>query len=334
MANTAMPIRGIRRKIQGKTVRAFILDNMIWFILVGMIVFAYILNPVFLTSKNLLNLLVHFSVLGILVIAMSFCLLTGNFDLSVESTVGFTAMVAGWMMLDQTNASGWNVHPAIAILVMLVLGVIIGCINGFCIVKIGLNPFIVTLAMLIILRGLTLVLTGGMMLYNLPKAYTWIGQRSIAGVPIPAILLLVSFIIAHIVASRRVYGRELYSIGSNQEAALASGVNVNRRILQTYIVSSVLAALAGWVLSARLGSVVTNLGQGMVFDATAAAVIGGISLQGGRGTMIGALGGVLLLGSISNSLTLAKVSPFWIDAVRGMLILVAMIIDAVKLRLR
>jgi ribose/xylose/arabinose/galactoside ABC-type transport system permease subunit len=334
MANTAVPIPIAPRLSRARAVRAFVLDNMIWFILVGMVIFAYILNPVFLTPQNLLNLLVHFSVLGILVIALSFCLLTGNFDLSIESTVGFTAMVAAWMMLTQTNASGWNVHPAIAILVMFVLGVIIGLINGFCIVKIGLNPFIVTLSMLIILRGLTLVLTGGMMLYNLPKGYTWIGQGFIAGVPIPAILLIVSFIIAHIVISRRPFGRELYAIGGNKEAALASGINVNRRVMQVFVISSVLATFAGWVLAARLGSVITNLGQGMVFDCFAAAVIGGVSLQGGRGTMIGALGGVLLLGIISNSLILAKVSPFWIDAIRGMLILLAMIIDAIKLRVR
>jgi ribose/xylose/arabinose/galactoside ABC-type transport system permease subunit len=261
-------------------------------------------------------------------------MMSGGSDLSIESTVGFTAMISAWMMLDQAHTSGWNLNPWICIAVMFILGTIIGLINGLSVIKLNLSPFITTLAMLIILRGLTLVTSGGMMLYNLPDSYTWIGQGSVGGIPVPAIVLVVSFAIAQFVASKRVFGRELIAIGGNLEAARASGIDVNKRILQSYLLSSLLAVFAGWILSARLGSVVTSLGQGMVFDTMAASVIGGVSMQGGRGTMVGAFGGVLLLGIISNSLTLAKVSPFWIDAIRGLLIFVAVVLDAVKIRLR
>ncbi len=334
MSNIAVDTGVSRRTVLDTRIRDFVLDNIIWFILIGMCIFAYFLNPVFLTKRNILNLLVHFSVLGVLTIAESLCLLTGHFDLSIESTVGFTAVIAGWLMLDQRNASGWMVDPFLAVLAMLAVGTVIGLINGLIIIKVGLNPFIVTLAMLIILRGTALGITEGMVLYNLPKSFTFLGSKSIAGLPIPVLVLLVSFIIAHIVISRRPFGRELYAIGGNRYAARASGIDDNRRIISVFVLSSVLAAFAGWMLAGRIQSVTTNLGEGMVFDVFAAAVIGGVSLNGGRGTMIGALGGVLLLGVISNSLTLAQVSSFWIDATRGLLILIAMFIDAIKLRFR
>jgi len=315
-------------------VRNFILDNIIWFILMLMIIAATMIEPKFLTVKNLTNLLVHFSVLGLLAIAESICLITGNFDLSIESTLGFTAVIAGWFMLAQRGASGLMVHPVIAIIIMFVVGACIGLTNGFFIVKVGLNPFIVTLAMLIILRGVSLAITKGMVLYNLPKGFYFLGFGNIRGFPISIIVLLLSFIIAHTVMSKWTFGRFRYAIGGNKQAAFSSGIPVDRIIIMTFVWSALLSTLAGWLLAGRLQSVVTNLGQGMVFDAFAASVIGGISLQGGQGNMIGTLGGVLLLGIISNFLTLAQVSPFWVDASRGVLILVAMLIDAVKIRIK
>ena len=194
----------IRNQSEFRTmvVRNFVLDNIIWFILLLMIIVATIIVPKFLTVNNLMNLLVHFSVLGLLAIAESMCLITGNFDLSIESTLGFTAVVAGWFMLDQRGASGLMVHPAIAIIIMFTVGACIGLTNGLFIVKVGLNPFIVTLAMLIILRGLSLAITKGMVLYNLPKGFYFLGFGNIRNFPISIIVLLLSFIIAHTVMSK------------------------------------------------------------------------------------------------------------------------------------
>lgn len=311
-------------------IRNMVLDNITWFILILMVIFATSVEPKFLSLVNITNLLVHFSVLGLLTVAESLCLLTGNFDLSIESTLGFTAVMAGWLMLTQRGASGWNVPPSLAIVAMFAIGACIGLINGVLIVKIGMNPFIVTLAMLIILRGLSLAITGGMVLYNLPNEFCFLGFGNLFGIPISIIVFLLTFIIAQIVLSSQLFGRYLCAIGGNKQAAYNAGIQVDRILISTFIWSSILATLAGWLLAGRLRSVVTNLGKGMVFDAFAASVIGGVSLQGGRGNMIGAFGGVLLLGIISNSLTLAQVSPFWVDAARGMLILIAMFIDVIK----
>ena len=145
-------------------------------------------------------------------------------------------------------------------------------------------------------------------------------------------MVIVAYIIAHVVLQYTPFGRELYAVGGNRNAALASGVDPDRRIRHVYLISGVLAAFAGWMLAGRLTNVINNLGQGMIFEVFAAAVIGGISLQGGRGTMLGAFGGVLLLSAINTGLNLMDVSPFWIDSIRGMVILVAMLIEAQKVR--
>lgn len=319
---------------RGVAARNFVLDNAIWFILLAMCILASIVNPVFLSKTNLLNLLLSVAVLGVLTVGESLVLFTGNFDLSIESTVGFSAAVAAWLMLGPPTGSGLYLSPVLAIVVMLALGAAIGLFNGFMVVRVGMNPFIVTLAMLIILRGAMLILTSGQALYNLPKGFTFLGSGSIGGINYPAVILIIAFIIAHIVASRHPFGRALFAIGGNRSAAVASGIDADRTVVMVFVISGILAAFAGLLLAGRLEAVVTNLGQGMVFDVMAAAVIGGVSLNGGRGTMIGALGGVILLGVIGNSLTLAQVSSFWVDTIRGLLILVAMVIDAMKTRLR
>lgn len=334
MSNIEAKNNKILPKIRLSTLQNFFLDNITWFILLAMVVVASIIAPKFLTKLNLLNLLTHVSILGILVVAESLCLITGNLDLSIESTLGFSAVIAAWLMVGRQDISGWNVQPFIAIIVMLLVGAVIGLINGYIIVKIGLDPFIATLAMLIILRGLTLVITKGVALYNLPSSFNVLGSGNIIGIQISVIVWILIFAIAYFVMSKCRFGRVRYAIGGSKWAALASGIRVDRVLIATFVYSSLLAAFAGWILAGRLHSVVANLGEGMVFDAFAASVIGGVSLRGGRGTLIGALSGVLLIGLIGNILTLAHVSAFWIDASRGMLIMVAMIIDSLKQRIR
>ena len=334
MSNINIEDNKILPRLRLSTFQNFFLDNITWFILLVIIIIASIIAPKFLTKLNLLNLLSQVSILGILVVAESLCLITGNLDLSIESTLGFSAVIAGWLMMNQHNASGWNVQPFIAIIVMLLVGAVIGLINGYIIVKIGLDPFIGTLAMLIILRGLTLVITKGVALYNLPSSFNVLGSGNIIGIQISVIVWILIFAIAYFVMSKCRFGRVRYAIGGNKWAALASGIRVDRVLIATFVYSSLLAAFAGWMYAGRLQTVPTNIGTGMVFDAFAASVIGGVSLRGGRGTLIGALSGVLLIGLIGNILTLAHVSAFWIDASRGMLIMVAMIIDSLKQRIR
>lgn len=315
----------------------FLLDNLIWVILVGVVIAFSLLNSRFLTEANFINILVYASVLGILVVGQTFVLLTGNFDLSTESTVGLAAALGVWLMAPAGTpfwGGGLAVNPALVVVVMLALGAGIGLVNGALITRAKMNNFVVTLAMLIILRGAVQLTGNGQTISGAPSSFNWLGSATIGIVPISVIALLVTFAAAHVIVRYRPFGRELYATGGNRHAALASGINPDRRILQVYVMSGVIAAFAGWVLAGQVQAVPLNLGQGMIFDVFAAAVIGGISLQGGRGSMVGAFGGVLLLSAINNGLNLLAVNVFWIDVIRGLIILIAVFIDAQKVRYR
>jgi ribose/xylose/arabinose/galactoside ABC-type transport system permease subunit len=313
----------------------FVLDNLIWFMLLAVILFFSLLTDKFLSAPSLLNILVHAAVLGIMVIGQSFTLVTGNFDLSMESTLGLCALVGAWLVVPAgapNYGSGWMMHPFLAVPVILLLGMAIGWINGTLITRFKMNNFVVTLAMLIALRGAMLILTEGHTVFGTPDLFNLLGGSNIGPIPVLVIVVIVAYIIAHIVLKYTPFGRHLYAVGGNKNAALASGVDPDRRVRHVYLISGFLAAFAGWMLAGRLTSVINNLGQGMIFEVFAAAVIGGISLQGGRGTMLGAFGGVLLLSAINTGLNLMDVSPFWIESIRGMVILVAMLIEAQKVR--
>jgi len=312
-----------------------LLDNLIWLLLLGVIVLFSFVSKAFLSPFNLINLFVHAAVLGLLVIGESFTLITGNFDLSIESTLGFCGMLGAWLVTPMgppENGSGLLMYPPLAVVIILAIGVLIGWINGTLITRMRMNNFIVTLAMLIAVRGLMLLVPEGNTVYHTPPLFNVLGHNYVGPIPVPVIVVIVAFIIAHIVLQYTPFGRNLYAIGGNRDAALASGVDPDKRVRQVYIIAGGLAALAGWMLAGRLRSVIPNMGEGMVFEVFAAAVIGGISLQGGRGTMLGAFGGVLLLSAIDAGLNLMKVSEFWVGTIRGLIILIAMLIDAQKVR--
>ncbi len=314
-----------------------LLDNLIWLLLLATIIAFSLLTDRFLTADNITNILVHSAVLGIMVIGQSFTLLTGNFDLSAESSLGLIAVMGAFLMAaagEPSNGSGLMLPPVPTIVIMLGLGLVIGWVNGFLITRLRMNNFIVTLSMLIIVRGLAFLTTQGKTVTNLPKSFLALGQASLGPVPVSVIVVLLAFGVAHLVTSYTRFGRDLYAIGGNRDAALASGIDPDHRIRQVYLISGALAAFAAWMEVGRLGVGATRIGEGMIFEIQAAAVIGGISLFGGRGTMIGALGGVLLLSSINAGLNLMRVSGFAIDMVRGIVILLAMLIDAQKARYR
>jgi ribose/xylose/arabinose/galactoside ABC-type transport system permease subunit len=313
------------------------LDNLIW-LLLGVTAVAFtLLTDQFLTANNLLNILVHSAVLGIMVIGQSFTLITGNFDLSAESSLGFLAVLGAWLLAasgEPSNGSGLLLNPVFVVIAMLALGLFIGAINGLLITKMRMNNFVVTLSMLIIVRGLAFLLTQGRTVTHLPDSFKVLGHGAVAGIPVSVLILFAAFLVAAVVTRSTRFGRDLYAVGGNRDAALASGIDPDRRVRQVYLISGALAAFAAWVELGRLGVGATRIGEGMIFEIQAAAVIGGISLFGGRGTMIGALGGVLLLSSINSGLNLMRVSGFAIDMVRGIIILAAMLLDAQKLRYR
>ena len=284
-------------------------------------------NPAFLTSDNLLNILQQSSELSILVIAETLILLLAKIDLSLESIVGFAPMLGAWLISTDSSlgGSGIGLNPALALVIVFATGALVGAVNGFLIVKMRLSPFIVTLSILILLRGMTLGLTNGTTLFNLPDSFLYLGSAKWGGVPASIWIAGLLYLLFAIGLRYHRIGRALYAIGGNPEAARVAGVQVERIVWGAYIVAGVLAALAGLMLSGRIASVVSSQGQNMIFYVFAAAVIGGVNLNGGRGRLIGALTGVLLLGVLQNVLTLSQVPTFWIDAVYGAIILLALI---------
>jgi simple sugar transport system permease protein len=295
-------------------------------VLIVAVIIGALIHPAFLTENNLINVLRQSSELAIVVIAQALILIAGKFDLSLESVVGLAPMLAAWLVSSVAiGGSGLGVDPVLALLVLFGVGVLVGAINGGLVVKLGLNPFIATLAMLILLRGLTVGLSGGKTLYDLPPAFLFLGNAEPFGIPLPVWIAGIAFLGAGLFMRWHRTGRAIYAIGGNSEAARAAGINADRIVWGVYIVAGALAALAGLMLTGRLASVVSSQGDGMIFTVFAAAVIGRISLNGGRGSMLGALCGVLLLGIVSNILTLSRIEPFWISAAYGAIILLALI---------
>lgn len=312
-----------------------ILDNLIWILLLASILLFSSLTPRFLTAQNIWNILIHSAVLGVMVVGQSFTLITGNFDMSAESVLGLTAIIGAWLITPAEPpffGSGWLLSPFVGVVAMLAVGLLIGWLNGFLITRLKMNNFIVTMAMMIILRGMVLVWNEGETITGMPKSFLALGGGHIGPIPICVIAMLLLFVVAFVITKYTRFGRNMYAVGGNRDAALASGINPDKLIRQVYLVSGALAAFAAWMQLGRIGVAMEALGEGMIFEIQAAAVIGGISLFGGRGNMIGALGGVLLLSSISSGLNLMRVSGFMIDAVRGLIILLAMLIDAQKVR--
>jgi len=312
-----------------------LLDNLIWPLLIVTIIIFNFASDKFLTTFNLTNILIHAAVLGILTVGQCFTLITGNFDLSAESSLAITALIGVWLILPSgaPNFGGDVFLPVgLAIVALLVVGVIAGWINGFLITRLKMNNFIVTLAMMIVLRGLMLVISEGKTMTGLPDSFKALGHDNLGKIPISVLVMVIVFIIAHIIMQYTQFGRNLYAVGGDPDAALAAGIDPEKRTRQVYLISGFLAALGGLMLAGRTGVIVENMGSGMIFEIQAAAVIGGISLLGGRGTMAGAFGGVLLLSVIDSGLSLMRVSSFWIEVFSGLIILVAMMIDAQKVR--
>jgi ribose/xylose/arabinose/galactoside ABC-type transport system permease subunit len=297
----------------------------------ALVIYGYVTKPdVFLTKSYLVDsVLKNLAPLALVVLAEALVLIVGRFDLSLESVVGIAPAVAVFLVIGKTTALGapwpaWTVLPA-----ALVFGALVGVFNGLLIVRFKLSAFIVTLAMLITLRGLQLTIVGGATMSNLAKQIPFLDDLANSRfLTVPAAIWIVAaaFAVGILVLGYTRIGRSLYAVGGNPAAARAAGIRVERVIWVTFIVAGMLAALAGLMLSAQLGSVAANQGSGMIFQVFAAAVIGGISLDGGKGSLFGALSGVVLLGLIQAVLTLAQVPAEQIQMVYGLVILVALVL--------
>ena len=295
-----------------------------------MIIGTYV-SPVFLTKQNLINVLQQQSEISLVVLGEAMILIAGRLDLSLESTVGLAPGIAVWLILPKVpgHGQGLELAGAWAVPVTLAVGVVIGLINGLLIVRFQLNGFIVTLGMLITLRGLLNGISRGQTFFGLPKSMLYLGTTEWFGLPASVWVSLILFAIGIFVLGYTRFGRALYAIGGNSASAKAAGIRVERVIWLTLIIGSVLAAFAGVLLAGRLGSVAANSGNGWIFTVFAGAVIGGISMNGGKGTIFGAFTGILLLYLVQNVLTLAGVAAEWINFLNGAIILGALVISRI-----
>ena len=321
--NSPLPIAATRATPgAGKIAIARLRDLALLPALVFLVIVGAVVSPVFLTSGNINTILTSSAALALVVLAEALIIITGKFDLSLESIYGFAPAIGAMVVVPATSFGfGLEWPTAVGILVVLLVGAVVGFINGFMVVRLRLNAFIVTLAMLIILRGMLVGATSGRTLFDLPDAFYGLMVITFLGMPLAVWLAALAFLIAGLVLRYHRLGRALYAIGGNPEAARAAGIRVERITWGVYVLAGVLAALGGLEITGYVGAISANQGNGLIFTVFAAAVIGGISLDGGKGTMFGALTGVLLLGVVSNLLTLAQVPSFWIQAIYGAIIL-------------
>ncbi|MEU5041695.1 ABC transporter permease [Streptomyces griseorubiginosus] len=289
-----------------------------------------IVNPVFLQADNLINVLQTMSEIAVLVLAQTLVLIVKKMDLSLESTVGLAPGVAAWLTVPAGATHGLGLLPgAWSVPVTLAVGLLIGAVNALFIIRFGLNGFIVTLGMLIVLRGILTGISGGQTFFQLPSSMLYIGTAEWFGMPASVWVCLILFAVGIVVLGFTSFGRSLYAIGGNVDAAKAAGIRTDRVLWIVIVTASLLAALSGLMLSGRLASVASAQGNGYIFTVFAAAVIGGISLNGGKGTMFGAFTGILLLFLIQNVLTLGGVPAQWIGALNGAIILIALALSRV-----
>jgi simple sugar transport system permease protein len=301
-------------------------------VIIALIVVGAFINSAFLTVSNFSGIAAQVSALGVTVVGESLILLIGGMDISLEGTYGLAPMVAAWLMVPAAEyGSGTGLSPYLAICVLLAVGAAVGMVNGVLIVKGRLNGFIVTLGMTIVLAGLQLGIVKGNTLFNLPAAFNYLGAASFGSIPVSFVVAAVIFVVTGIFLRYHRTGRAIYAVGGNLAAAKAAGIKVDRIRIGVYTAGSMLAAIGGLMEAGRVSAVTGQQGyqEGIIFSVFAAAVIGGVSLKGGRGNMVGAASGVILLGLVQNILDLSNVSNYWIEAVTGAVILVALILARV-----
>ncbi|WP_243288971.1 ABC transporter permease [Clostridium perfringens] len=279
-----------------------------------------IVTPNFLSVSNITNVFTQVSVNAIIAIGMTFVILTGGIDLSVGSTLAISGAVGASIVKSTGNVF-------LAIIVAAVIGIAVGLINGLLVSKGKLQAFIVTLATMTIFRGATLVFTDGTPISKLHEAFVKIGNGKLGFMPIPVIITIIIAIIAVYALSQTRFGRYLYALGGNEDASRLSGINTDKIKTLVYVVSGFASAIAGVIITSRIGSASPNAGTGFELDAIAAVVIGGTSLAGGEGTITGTLIGALIIGVLNNGLNLMNVSPFYQSIVKGLVILIAVLLD-------
>jgi ribose transport system permease protein len=295
--------------------------------LIILIILVTALSPDFIAPTNLLNLLRQVSVNALIAFGMTFVILTGGIDLSVGSILALTGAISASLIL--SGMPGW-----FAVICGVALGAVFGCFNGALVAYGKAAAFIATLATMTIFRGATYVFTNGNPItgnkINNNFFFQFLGRGYLFGIPFPILIMLVAFIIWYVVLHKTAFGRKTYALGGNERAAFIAGVNTKKTTLLIYTITGAMAALAGIILTSRLSSAQPDAGTSYEMDAIASIVIGGTSLAGGKGRMSGTLIGALIIGTLNNGMNLLGISSFYQQIVKGIVILIAVLIDRKK----
>jgi ribose transport system permease protein len=294
-------------------------------------IFFALLSPYFFTPDNLLNVSLQASITAIIAAGMTFVILTGGIDLSVGSLVAFAGIVSTTVLKSGLPpAAGF----AAAIVAGMAVGSLSGAFAGFCITRFTIAPFIVTLATMTIWRGAAFVWTDGRPVWELPAGFAFLGNGRLLAVPVPTIIMVLTFIASHIILTRTRFGRYVYAVGGNIEAARLAGIRTWRVLVNVYILSGTLAALSGILLASRMNSGQPNAGVAYELDVIAAVVVGGTSLSGGAGSIVGTFIGAMLIAVLRNGLNLLNVNSYIQQVIVGVVILLAVMLDQIRRRRR
>ena len=280
-----------------------------------------IASPVFLTADNLFNIGVQTAVTAIIAIGMTIVIITAGIDLSVGSIAALAGVIGALMMRD------FGVPPLLAVLGGTLIGAFAGLINGLLVTAANLPPFIATLGMLSVGRGLVYIITGAVGVFGLPEGFRLLGEGTVGPLPIPVLFLILVAVAGHLVLTRTKLGRYSYAIGSNEEAARLSGIPISRYLTSVYVISGALAGFGGMIATSRTTSGQPNFGVSLELDVIAAAVIGGASLFGGQGTVVGTLIGGFLIALIRNGAVLLNINLFYQSVIIGVIIWIAVFFD-------
>ncbi len=323
LAGKATPARGRARAVVAGFVRRR--ESAIFLALVVIMVAIGVVESNFLSGSNLYLVSRQISFVAIVALGELFVILHGGIDLSVGSIMALAGMAAAWCMER-------GVPPLPSVLIGCGVGLTMGAVNGALIAYVRIAPFIVTLGMLSFASGLVLGVTKGWPITDIPESFLWLAQDDFLGLPIPVWIAVVLAVAAHVALTYTAFGRRTYAIGGNEQATFLSGINVNRIKFGLYLISALCASIVGIILVARFNSAQADTGAGWELDAIAAAVIGGTSLAGGSGSVLGVLIGACIMGVIKNGLVLMKVSSYWQKAIIGVIIVLAVVLDRAKRR--
>jgi ribose transport system permease protein len=317
----------------------FVLDNLVWFMLLFVLVVFSILVPNYFQPGIFANVIEASSVLGVMSIGLALVIIAGHMDLSVESVAALSAMAVGIVFCSAGIGMGVQLHPEwlmvpASLLLALAVGGIIGAMNGFLIVRMKMNAFIITLASYIWVRGLVLAISGGRSAQDLAPAIRWFGIQRFMGLPLTTWIAVSCFVVFSLVMAKTRFGRHLIMIGGNETATFRAGIRVTRNLVIAFILAGAIAGLSGWLLAIRTSGATANLGVGLLFNAFAAVVIGGVSLKGGVGSLPGVYAGVLLLSSINTAINLMGLPANFTQVIHGLMVLAAVLLDTFKQTIR